>query len=178
MVTMASYYGYDDTNSRWSGRLATSRPLGKRSEPFCREAANRERRSRERLTCLAWRVAICISRQTLEWRYSHLGFQVSFASSWLQRRNVLIPLRLNLLNVCVYLHHLRSKFVYFVRKLFLTMILSESWRPQAAEKKKQKLVSVSSQYWERSSPVTVFYVTNICVVTLLTRTKPLIGSFT
>ena len=56
-----------------------------------------------------------------EWRDSHLGFQVSFAS-----RNVLIPLRVNLLNVCVYLHHRRSKFVYFVRKLSLTIILGES----------------------------------------------------
>ena len=27
---------------------------------------------------------------------------------------MLIPLRLNLSNVCVYLHHRRSKFVYFV----------------------------------------------------------------
>ena len=70
-----------------------------------------------------------------EWRDSHLGFQVSFASPWLQWRNVLIPLRLNLLNVCVYLHHRRSKFVYFVRKLSLTMILGESWRPQGAGKK-------------------------------------------
>ena len=77
-----------------------------------------------------------------------LGFQVSSASPWLQWRNELIPLRLNLLNVCVYLHHRRSKFVYFVRKLSLTMILGESWRPQGAGKK-QKLVSISSQYWER-----------------------------
>ena len=30
---------------------------------------------------------------------------------------MLIPLQVNLLNVCVYLHHRRSKFVYFVRKL-------------------------------------------------------------
>ena len=30
---------------------------------------------------------------------------------------MLTPLRVNLLNVCVYLHHRRSKFVYFVRKL-------------------------------------------------------------
>ena len=52
-----------------------------------------------------------------EWRDSHLGFQVSFASPWLQWRNVLIPLRPNLLNVYVYLHHRRSKFVYCVRKL-------------------------------------------------------------
>ena len=52
-----------------------------------------------------------------DWRDSHLGFQVSFASPWLQWQNVLIPLRLNLLNVCVYLHHRRSKFVFFVRKL-------------------------------------------------------------
>ena len=65
-----------------------------------------------------------------------------------QLQNVLIPLRLNLLNVCVYLHHRRSKFVYFVRKLSLTMILGESWRAQGAGKK-QKFVSISSQYWER-----------------------------
>ena len=71
-----------------------------------------------------------------EWRDSHLGFQVSFASPWLQWRNVLIPLRLNLLNVCVYLHHRRSKLVYFVRKLSLTMILGESWRPRVPEKNK------------------------------------------
>ena len=110
------------------------------------------------------------------WRDSHLGFQVSFASPWLQWRNVLIPLQLNLLNVCVYLHHRRRKFVSFVRKLSLTMILGESWRPQAAGKK-QKLVSISSQYWERRSPVTVFKVI-FCVVTALTRTKSLFGSFT
>ena len=83
-----------------------------------------------------------------EWRDSHLGFSVSFASPWLQWRNVLIPLRLNLLNVCVYLHHRRSKFVYFMRKLSLTMIFGESWWPQGAGKK-QKLVSIPSQYWER-----------------------------
>ena len=77
-----------------------------------------------------------------------LGFQVSSASPWLQWRNELIPLRLNLLNVCVYLHHRRSKFVYFVRKLSLTMILGESWRLQGAGKK-PKLVSISSQYRER-----------------------------
>ena len=48
----------------------------------------------------------------------------------------------------VYLHHRRSKFVFFVRKLYLTIILGESWRPQAVGKK-QKLVSISSEYWER-----------------------------
>ena len=57
-----------------------------------------------------------------EWRDLHLEFQVSFASPCLQWRNVQIPLQLNLLNMCVYLHHQRSKFVYFVRKLSLTMI--------------------------------------------------------
>ena len=61
-----------------------------------------------------------------EWRDSHLGFQVSFESPSLQWRNLLIPRRLNLLNVCVYLHHRRSKFVYFARKLSPTMILGES----------------------------------------------------
>ena len=82
------------------------------------------------------------------WRDLHLGFQVSFASPCLQWRNVQIPLQLNLLNMCVYLHHRRCKFVYFVRKLSLTMILGESWQPQGAGKK-QKLVSIPSQYWER-----------------------------
>ena len=71
-----------------------------------------------------------------EWCDSHLGFQVSFVSPWPQWQNVLIPLRLNLLNVCVYLHNRRSKFVYFVQKLSLTMNLGESWRPQGAAKNK------------------------------------------
>ena len=61
-----------------------------------------------------------------EWRDLHLGFQVSFASPCLQWQKMQIPLQLNLLNMCVYLHHRRSKFVYFVRKLSLTMILGES----------------------------------------------------
>ena len=52
---------------------------------------------------------------------------------------MLIPLRVNLLNVCVYLHHRRSKFVYFVRKLTTLR----------GRKKKQKLVSISNQYWAR-----------------------------
>ena len=115
-----------------------------------REAADHERRSRERSTCLACSVFIRISRQKwgVAWLAFNLGFQVSFARPWLQWQNVLIPLRPNLLNVYVYLHHRRSKFVYFVRKLSLTMILGESWWPQEAGKK-QKFVSISSQYWER-----------------------------
>ena len=95
-----------------------------------------------------------------EWRDSHLGFPVSFASPWLQWRNVLIPLRLNLLNVCVYLHHRRSKFVYFVRKLSLTMIFGESWRPQGAGKK-QKLVSISSQYFTTKESLTSTHILNL-----------------
>ena len=139
---------YDKSSWKLACRLAKSRPLGERSELFWPRSGDRERRSCERSTCLAWWVFICITRQKWEWRDSHLGFQVSFASPWLQWRNVLIPLPPNLLNVYVYLHHRRSKFVYCVRKLFLTVILGESWRPQAAGKK-QKLVSISSQYWER-----------------------------
>ena len=95
-----------------------------------------------------------------EWRDSHLGFPVSFASPWLQWRNVLIPLRLNLLNGCVYLHHRRSKFVYFVRKLSLTMIFGESWRPQGAGKK-QKLVSISSQYFTTKESLTSAHILNL-----------------
>ena len=41
------------------------------------------------------------------------------------------------------------------------MILDESRRPQAAGKK-QKLVSISSQYWERRSPVTYFLTKILC----------------
>ena len=83
------------------------------------------RSSRPRLVSLAG-FSLAFRAKNGQWRDSHLGFQVSFASPRLQWRNVLIPLRLNLLNVCVYLHHRRSKFVYFVRKLSLTMILGES----------------------------------------------------
>ena len=130
-------------------RLATSWPLGERSQPCLatkRPTASDEV-ARGRLVSLDG-FPFAFRAKNGEWRDSHLGFQVSFASPWLQWQNVLIPLRLNLLNVCVYLHHRRSKFVYFVRKLSLTMILGESWRAQGAGKK-QKLVSISSQYWER-----------------------------
>ena len=145
-------------------RLATCWLLGEWSEPFL--AAKRHislwsgrpqaTKSRER----GWIVSLAgfwfaFRAKNGEWHDSHMGFQVSFASPWLQWRNVLIPLRPNLLSVYVYLHHWRSKFVYCVRKLFLTVILGESWRPQAA-RKQQKLVSHSSQHWERRSPVTVF----------------------
>ena len=99
-------------------RLATSRPLSERSEPCL--AAKRPTASDEvargRLVSLDG-FPFAFRAKNGELRDFHLGFQVSFASPWLQRRNVLIPLRLNLLNVCVYLHHRRSKFVYFVRKL-------------------------------------------------------------
>ena len=137
-----------------SPRLATSRPLGERSEPFWpKKKMNRPTASDE--VARGWLVSLdgfpfAFRAKKGDWRDSHLGFQVSFASPWLQWRNVLIRLRLNLLNVCVYLHHRRSKFVYFVRKLSVTMILGESWWPQGAEKK-QKLVSILSQYWERRS---------------------------
>ena len=123
--------------------------------------------ARGRLVSLeGFSIAFCAKNG--EWRDSHLGFQVSFASPWLQWRNVLIPLRPKLLNVYVYLHHRRSKFVNsdFRRKL-----------TTSGGRKKQKLVSISSQYWERRSPVTVFKVI-FCVVTALTRTKSLFGSFT
>ena len=117
---------------------------------FGREAADCDRRSREGMTCLAWWVSICISRQ--KWGVAWLAFGVSgficesLTSKWW---NVLIPLWLNLMNVCVYLHHRTKKFVYFVRKLSLAMILGESWRPKGAGKRKQKLASISSQYWDR-----------------------------
>ena len=101
-----------------SPRLTTSRPLGERSEPCL--AAKRPNASNEvargRLVSLDG-FPFAFRAKNGEWHDSHLGFQVSFASPWLQWQNVRIPLRLNLLNVCVYLHHRRSKFVYFVRKL-------------------------------------------------------------
>ena len=102
-------------------------PLCERSEPFL--AAKRPTASDEvargRLVSLDG-FSFAFRAKNGEWRDSHLGLQVSFASPWLQWRNLLISLRLNLLNVCVYLHHRRTKFVYFVRKLSLTMILGES----------------------------------------------------
>ena len=110
-------------------RLATSRPLviELASEP--RLAAKRPTASDEvargRLVSLDG-LPFALRAKNVEWRDSHLGFQVSFASPWLQWWNVLIPLRLNLSNVCVYLHHRRSKYVYFMGKLSLTMILGES----------------------------------------------------
>ena len=42
---------------------------------FGREAADHERQSRERSTCLTWRVCICISRQ--KWEVAWLAFGVS-----------------------------------------------------------------------------------------------------
>ena len=37
------------------------------------------------------------------------------------------------------IHHLRSKVVYCVRKVFLKVILGENWRPQAAGNKNKNL---------------------------------------
>ena len=118
-------------------RLATSRPLGEWSEHCLatKWPTTSDEVARGRLVSLDG-FPFTFRAKNGEWRDSHLGFSVSFASPWLQWRNVLIPLRLNLLNVCVYLHHRRSKFVYFVRKLSLTMILGESWRAQGAGKNK------------------------------------------
>ena len=145
---LTSYVGWICCWFSPSGRLATSRPLGKRIEPFL--AAKRptasDKVARGRLVSLEG-FSFTFRTKNREWRDSHSGFQVSFASPWLQW-NVLIPLQVDLLNVCVYLHHRRSKFVFFVRKLPLTMILGESWWPQVVGKK-QKLVSISSEYWER-----------------------------
>ena len=78
-----------------------------------------------------------------ELRDLHLGFQVSFVSPWLQWQNVLIPLRLNLLNVYVYLHHWRSKFVYFVR-------------PQGVSKTIRSPITLSQAY-ESVWPVNTFH---------------------
>ena len=155
-----SLLAYDKSSWKLACRLAKSRPLGERSELFWPRSGDRERRSCERSTCLAWWVFICITRQKWEWRDSHLGFQVSFASPWLQWRNVLIRLRLNLLNLCVYHHHRRSKFAYFVRKLSLTMILGESLWPQRAGKK-QKLVSISSQCFTTKESFTSAHILNL-----------------
>ena len=99
-------------------RLATSRPLGEQSEPCL--AAKRpivsDEVTRGRLVSFDGFPFVFRAKKG-ELRDLHLGFQVSFASPWLQWQNVLIPLRLNLLNVCVYLHHRRSKIFYSVQKL-------------------------------------------------------------
>ena len=55
---------------------------------FGHEAADRERRSRERSTCLAWRVFICISRQKWGVEWLAVGVSGLIASPWLQWRNV------------------------------------------------------------------------------------------
>ena len=82
---------------------------------FGHEAADRERRSRERSTCLAWRVFICISRQKWGVEWLAVGVSGLIASPWLQWRNVhadSTPHK-STVCVCVYLHHRRSKFVYY-----------------------------------------------------------------
>ena len=126
-------------------RLATSRPLGGRSVPCL--AAKRPTASAEvasgRLVSLDG-FPFAFRAKNGEWRDSHLGFQVSFASPWLQWRNLLIPHRLNLLNVCVYLHHRWSKIVCFVRTLSLTKILGERWRPQGEGKKTKTCFNLES----------------------------------
>ena len=142
-------------------RLATSRPLGERGE-ICFAAKRPTASDEVARGPLVSRdgFSFAFRAKNGEWRDSHLGFQVSFASPWLQWQNVLIPLRLNLLNVCVYLHHRRSKFVYFVQKFSLTMILGESWRPQGAGKK-QKLVSISSQNFTTKESLTSAHILNL-----------------
>ena len=142
-------------------RLATSWPLGEWSEHCLatKWLTTSDEVARGRLVSLDG-FPFTFRAKNGEWRDSHLGFSVSFASPWLQWRNVLIPLRLNLLNVCVYLHHRRSKFVYFMRKLSLTMIFGESWWPQAAGKK-QKLVSILSQYFTTKESLTSAHISNL-----------------
>ena len=62
-------------------RLATSRPLGKRSEPClaAKRATASDEVARSRLVSLDG-FSFAFRAKTGDWHDSHLGFQVSFAS--------------------------------------------------------------------------------------------------
>ena len=109
-------------------RLATSRPLGEGSEPFlaAKWPTASDEVARGRLVSLEG-FPFAFRAKSGEWRDSHLGFQVSFASPWLQWRNVLIPLRVNILNVCVYLTEVANLFT-----------LCESWLEDLRRPEKNK----------------------------------------
>ena len=124
---------YQRDNSNLLRRLATSRPhefLSEQRPSFlgC-EAAKRAAKSRG-VALSRLRGAICVSRQT--WGEASLAFDVSgciFESPRLQWRNVLISLRKNQSNACVFLRHRKVKFIYFEQKLSQTkMQLSARFR--------------------------------------------------
>ena len=138
---------YKQDHSNLLRRLATSGPhefLSERSELFLAAKRPRERRSNERSTCLAWVVAICVSRQTLkhgEKHYPHLEFQVAFSRVpdfnggmyWFHsdKNN----------RMRVFLSHRKVKFIYFVLKLSQRFQLSahfRSWYQRAKESQQQK----------------------------------------
>ena len=104
-------FAFADDSRPCKSRLATSWSFLAAKRPTASDEV-----ARGRLVSLDG-FAFAFRAKNGEWRDSHLGFQVSFASPWLQWRNVLIRLRLNLLNVFVYLRHWRSKFVYFCAKV-------------------------------------------------------------
>ena len=115
---------------------------------FGREAADRERRSRERSTCLAWWVSICISRQ--KWGVAWLAFGVSgFIRECLTSMAECAdstPTKF-IERVCVSPSS-KEQICLLWAKVVSTMILGESWRAQGTGKK-QDLVSISSKYWKR-----------------------------
>ena len=77
-----------------------------------------------------------------------LRFQVSFASPWLQWRNVLIPLRLNLLKACISPLSKEQICLLYATVVSINNDFRRKWTTSGAGKK-QKLVSISSQYCER-----------------------------
>ena len=127
--------------------------------------------ARGRLVSLeGFSIAFCAKNG--EWRDSHLGFQVSFASPWLQWRNLLIQLQLNLLNVqltCVYLHHRRSKFVYFVPKLSLTMQVDDLRQPEKNKNLFQCLKTLASSSLNRHKNISPRQICFDCFPLIVTQ---------
>ena len=92
-----------------------------------------ERRSRERSTCLAWRVFICVSRQKWGVAWPATG-QMTYFGSWMAEISS-IPTKTT---VCVCVSPATKeqiKFVYFVPKWFRAKILNENWRCRVAKKR-------------------------------------------
>ena len=103
---------------------------------FGREAADRERRSRERPTCLAWWVSICISRQ--KWGVAWLAFGFSgFIRECLTSMAECAdstPTKF-IERVCVSPSS-KEQICLLWAKVVSTMILGESWRAQGTGKNK------------------------------------------
>ena len=92
-----------------------------------------ERRSRERSTCLAWRVFICVSRQKWGVAWPATG-QMTYFGSWMAEIGS-IPTKTT---VCVCVSPATKeqiKFVYFVPKWLRAKILNENWRCRVAKKR-------------------------------------------